>query len=64
MPSVGSLEDKLMVTFAVGCEFNFIVNVAVPPASVVTKPLVGVTVTPATSLSRLVTETSDAFIPL
>ena len=35
----------------VGCEVSWTVNVAVPPASVVTSSLVGVTVIPAVSLS-------------
>ena len=40
------------------------VNVAVPPASVVIRPLVGLTVIPAVSSSVLVTDTSAAFRPL
>ena len=49
-----------IVTFAVGCDVSTTVNVAVPPASVVVSPLVGVTVMPAASLSVLVTDTSLA----
>ncbi len=64
MPSVVSLDDRPIVTFAVGWVFSTIVKVAVPPASVVTKPLVGLTVIPAVSLSVLVTDTSAAFKPL
>ena len=59
-PSAGLLELSAIVTFAVGCEFNTTVNVAVPPASVVVRPAVGVTVIPATSLSVFVTRTSAA----
>ena len=64
MPSVGSLELSAIVTFAVGCVLSTTVNVAVPPASVVVRPVVGVTVIPATSLSVLVTVTSAALTPL
>ena len=46
--------DSAMVTSAVGCVFSTTVKVAVPPASVVTRPEVGVTVIPAASLSVLV----------
>ena len=52
-----------IVTFAVGCEVSTTVNVAAPPASVVVKPLVGVTVIPAESLSVLLTDTSLALSP-
>ena len=51
------------VTFAVGCDVSTTVNVAVPPASVVVSPLVGVTVMPAASLSVLLTLTSLALRP-
>ena len=53
-----------MVTSAVGCVFSTTVKVAVPPASVVVRPDVGVTVMPAVSLSVLVTATSAALAPL
>ena len=46
-PSVGSLDDSRIITLAVGCVLSFTVKVAVPPASVVTKPEVGLTVIPA-----------------
>ena len=46
------------MTSAVGRDVSTTVNVAVPPASVVVRPDVGLTVTPALSLSLLVTETS------
>src|SRR5260370_1432787 len=64
VPSAVLLDDRPMVTFAVGCELRTTVNVAVPPASVVIKPEVGVTVIPAVSSSLLVAETSAAFRPL
>ena len=64
VPSVVSLELRPIVTSAVGCASRTTVNVAVPPASVVVSPLVGVTVMPDVSLSVLVTLTSLAFDPL
>ena len=64
MPSVVSLELSPTVTSAVGCEARTTVKVAVPPASVVVSPEVGVTVMPAVSLSVLLTLTSAAFSPL
>jgi hypothetical protein len=53
-----------MVTSAVGWLARAIVNVAEPPASVVIRPEVGVTMMPAASLSVLVTATSAALKPL
>ena len=64
VPSVRSLEVRPIVTFAVGWAVSTMVNVAVPPASVVTRPLVGVTVTLAVSLSVVLTETSATARPL
>ncbi|MFB8796781.1 MAG: hypothetical protein U7126_21750 [Microcoleus sp.] len=58
IPSVVLLLVNGMVTSAVGCVFSLTVNVAVPPASVVVNPVVGLTVIPAVSLSVLVTATS------
>src|SRR6266545_8053480 len=46
-PSVESLEDRPMVTSAVGTELRATVKVAMPPPSVVVRPEVGVTVMPA-----------------
>ena len=46
VPSVGSLELSAIVTSAVGCVVSTTVKVAVPPASVVVRPVVGVTVMP------------------
>ncbi len=65
VPSVVSLEESAIVTFAVGSLSRTTVKVSVPPASVVTSPLVGETVIPATlaSLSVFVAETSIAFKP-
>ena len=64
VPSAVLLEVSPMVTLAVGWLVRTTVKVAVPPASVVVNPLVGVTVMPAASLSVLVTDTSDGFITL
>src|SRR5437773_5829058 len=46
VPSAGVLLERPMVTFAAGTDLRATVNVAVPPASVVTRPETGVTVTP------------------
>src|SRR5438876_898754 len=59
VPSAVLLDEIPTETLAVGCELSTTVNVAVPPASVVVRPEVGETVTPAVSLSVLLTETSD-----
>src|SRR5437870_5481146 len=56
VPSAVLELDRPIVTVSVGCELSLIVKVALPLASVVTKPDVGFTVMPATSLSRFVTE--------
>ncbi len=48
VPSVRSELLRSMVTSEVGTEVRATVKVAVPPASEVTRPDVGVTVTPAT----------------
>src|SRR2546430_8996813 len=64
VPSAVLDEVSENVTLAVGRGFNTIENVAVPPASVVVKPDVGATVTPAVSLSVLGTETSATAMPL
>ena len=63
-PSAGALELSAMVTSAVGWLVSTTVNVAVPPASVVVRPAIGVTVMPEPSLSVLVTATSAALMPL
>ena len=47
VPSVASLLDRPIVTSAVGSEVKTTVKVDVPPASVVVRPEVGLTVTPA-----------------
>src|SRR5207247_1440386 len=64
VPSVKSLDESPIVTFAVGWLASAIVNVAVPPPSVVVSPEVGMTVIPALSSSVLVTPMSGAFLPL
>ena len=46
VPSVGSELPRPIVTFADGVEVRATVKVAVPPASVVSRPEVGVTLTP------------------
>jgi len=61
VPSERSFELIPIETFAVGSVLRTTVNCAVPPASVVTKPLVGTTVIPATSLSVFETVTSATF---
>ena len=58
VPSAVLLDERPRVTLAVGCELSTTVKVAVPPASVVVSPDVGVTVIPAVSSSLLVAETS------
>ncbi len=62
-PSVASSLATGMTTSAAGFESSRTVNVAAPPASVVTSPLVGVTVMPATSSSVFVTPTSAPSFP-
>ena len=64
VPSPVSLEESPIVTSAVGWLVEPTVNVAVPPASVVVRPEVGLTAIPAVSSSVLVTDTSAAFRPL
>ena len=63
VPSLVSLDERLIVTPAAGCVSRTTVNVALPPASVVSRPEVGLTVIPATSSSVLVTETSAGSSP-
>ena len=63
VPSLASFVERLIVTSAVGWLFKTTLNCAVPPASVVVSPEVGVTVIPAVSSSVLVTATSLAFSP-
>ena len=61
VPSKGFEDEIPIVTSAVGSDVSTIEKAAVPPASVVVKPLVGFTVMPATSLSIFDKETSEAF---
>ena len=63
VPSEVLLELKPIITSAVGWLVRTIVNVAVPPASVVVKPDVGFTVIPAVSSSSFITVISSALIP-
>ncbi len=63
-PSAPFPDETGTATSATGWLVSTTVNVAVPPASVVTRPATGDTVMPATSLSSFVTETSVAFWPL
>src|SRR5947207_1134098 len=58
VPSAGLLLEIGIVTSAVGWLVSTIVNVAVPPASVVTGPAVGATVVLAVSSTRFVAATS------
>ena len=51
VPSVVSLEAMAMVTLAVGAESSTTSKLAVPPASVVVRPLVGLTLMPTVSVS-------------
>src|SRR2546427_50335 len=62
-PSERSLDDSGIATLAVGCELRTMVKVAVPPASVVVNPAVGLMLTPAVSSSVLVTEMSAGLRP-
>ena len=55
VPSVRSELARPIVTSAAGMLFRTTVKFALPPASVVTSPLVGLTVIPAVSSSVLVT---------
>ena len=58
VPSKILLLLRLITTLAIGWVLSTIVKVAVPPASVVTSPEVGLTVIPTKSLSLLVAPTS------
>ena len=63
VPSLVSSEVSPIVTFAVGSESRTIVKRAMPPASVVVSPLVGLTVIPAVSSSEFTTVTSSGSKP-
>ena len=63
VPSVVSELAMAIVTFAIGWLARTIVNVAVPPASVV-GPLTAETIRPAVSSSVFVNATSFGFMPL
>src|SRR5262249_18197784 len=64
VPSLVSLDDRFTVTSATGLVCSTTLKVAVPPASVVTRPPVGLTLTAAVSLSWLVTTTFKPLTPL
>ena len=64
MPAVGSLLLKMTVTSDIGLLLSAAVNCAVPPDTLVVKPLVGVILTPAVLVFMFVTATSGAFVPL
>ena len=49
IPSVSSSEEISMITSALGRESSTTANIACPPDSVVTKPVLGVTVIPGAS---------------
>ncbi len=63
LPSAGLPLAIGIVTSAVGWLNSLTVKLAVPPASVVTRPATGVTLTPEASLSVFVAATSAASIP-
>src|ERR1041384_3237863 len=63
VPSAGLLLVTGITTFAGGWLAGTTRNVAGPPGSGVTRPAVGVTVMPATSLSVFVAETSAGSMP-
>src|SRR5689334_22821718 len=64
VPSPSSLENRLIVTSAVGWLVSTTLYTADPPASVVVVPPTGVIVTPDVSSSVLVTATSLTTSPL
>src|SRR5436190_171305 len=64
VPSAVLLEERPIVTLAVGCELRTTVNVAVRSEERGVGKVGGETVMPAVSLSELVAETSAAFRPL
>src|SRR4051794_20969891 len=64
LPSPGRDEPTGSAPSADGRAVRTTVNVAVPPASVVTRPVVGDIVMPDASLSVLLTDTSAGFRPL
>ena len=64
VPSVVSLEEMGIVTFAVGAWSSTTEKVAVPPASVVTRPEVGVTTTFPTFTTLTFAANSDVLFAL
>ena len=63
-PSAALSLASVMTTLAAGWLVSVTVKLAVPPDSLVTRPAVGVTLTPAASSSELEAATSAAFMPL
>ncbi len=63
VPSAGLPLETAITTSATGWLVSLTVNVAVPPASLVTRPVVGATVIPAASSSVFVTPTSAGSRP-
>src|ERR1044072_4741154 len=61
--SAGSLLATGIATLAVGWLLRRTVKLAVPPASVVTRPVVGVTVMAGSLLSVFAPDTSAGFVP-
>ena len=64
VPSLLLLEASAITTSSVGARLRNTLKLAVPPASVVVKPPVGVTEIPDCSSSLLITPTSAGFKPL
>ena len=64
VPSPASEVLSPIVTLPVGWLWSTIVNWSLPPASVVVRPEVGVTLMAAVSSSTLVTPTSSGSTPL
>ena len=64
VPSVASEVERGMVTSAVGSELRTMVKVAVPPASVVIRPVVVLRIIPLVSSFRFMKDGSDASSPL
>ena len=64
LPKEVGTERRFILTSALGWVFSTTVNVALPPSSVVSRPVVGATKIAALSLSVLVTETAESVLLL
>ncbi len=64
VPSDASLLVKPITTSPVGGEPSAIVKLVISPLSEVSRPVAGIKITPAVSLSLLVTSSSGGFSPL